>query len=78
MNILQILVGSFLLELIGVCVRYMYLNTSSLIGFNEYTTFRKIWSPNKKKHENSTTNHGVGVIVFGIIIILLIILLSKS
>lgn len=73
MDILQILVGRYLLELIGACVRYFYLNTSSLIGFNEYTTFRKIWGPNKKEYENSTTNHGVGVIVFGIIIIFLMI-----
>jgi len=73
MDIFQILVGGYILELIGACVRYIYLNTSSLIGFNEYITFRKLWSPDKKKDKNSTTNHGVGVIVFGIIIILLII-----
>ncbi len=73
MDIFQILVGGYILELIGACIRYIYLNTSSLIGFNEYITFRKIWSPDKKIDENSTTNHGVGVIVFGIIIILLII-----
>ena len=73
MDIFQILVGKYILELIGACVRYIYLNTSSLLGFNEYISFRKIWSPDKKKDENSTTNNGVGVIVFGIIIILLII-----
>lgn len=76
MDILQILVGRYLLELIGACVRYIYLNTSSLIGFNEYTTFRKIWSPDKKKDENSTANHVVGVIVFGINIIFLIIFMT--
>lgn len=48
MDILQILPGSNLLELIGACVRYMYMNISSLIGFNKYTTCRKIWSPDKK------------------------------
>ena len=73
MDILQILVGRYLLELIGACVRYMYLNTSSLTGFNEYTISIKICGSNKKEYENSTTNHGVGVIVFGIIIIFLII-----
>ena len=76
MDILQIILGRYLLELIGASVRYIYISTSSLIGFNEYTTFRKIWSPDKKKDENSTTNHGVGVIAFGFIIILLIIFMT--
>lgn len=71
MNILQIIFGRYFLELIGASVRYICINTSSLIGLSEYTTFRKIWSPNKNKDENSTTNQGVGAIVFGIIIFLL-------
>ena len=51
--------------LIGACVRYIFLNTSSLIEVNENTTFRKIWSADKK-NENSTKNHGIGVNIFGV------------
>ncbi len=76
MDIIQIIVGRYLLELIGAFVRYIYINTSSLMGLKEYTTFGNIWSPTKKKDENSETNHGVGAIIFILFITLLVIFMT--
>lgn len=73
MEVLQIILGRYLLELVGASVRYIYINTGWLMGLNECSNFRKIWKPNKERDENSTTNHGVGVILFGVIVIVLII-----
>lgn len=76
MDIVGIILGRYVLEFLGALMRYIYLNTGSLIKINNYTPFSKIWSPKgniDKKNENSELNHMIGVIFFGIVIILLVI-----
>ena len=76
MDFIQIILGRYLLEFLGALIRYVYLNIGSLIKINNYTPFSKIWSPKgniDKNNENGTLNHMIGVIFFGIVIVLLII-----
>ncbi|OXA91080.1 hypothetical protein SAMN06265346_12356 [Flavobacterium hercynium] len=76
MDFIQIILGRYLLEFLGALIRYIYINTINLIRFSSYTPFSKIWplgSNTKKKDENSSLNHMIGVIFFGIIIFFLII-----
>lgn len=76
MDFIGIILGRFVLEFLGALIRYVYLNIGSLIKINNYIPFSKIWSPKgniDKKNENSELNHMIGVIFFGIVIVLLII-----
>jgi len=72
MDFIQIIFGRYLLEFLGALIRYTYLNIIGLFKSCNYTPFLKIWSPKgnvDKQNENSTSNHMIGVIGFGIIII---------
>lgn len=76
MDFIQIISGQIILDFLGASIRFIYLNLGSLLNNNDFITFSSIWSPtgsNKKKDENSSLNHMIGVILFGIFIILLII-----
>lgn len=76
MDLIEIILGRYVLAFLGALIRYVYLNTRSLIKINNYIPFSKIWSSKgniDKKNENSELNHMIGVIFFGIVIILLII-----
>lgn len=76
MDIVQIIIGRYLLALFGACFRYLYINISSLVGINQYTTFKKIWNPSNKRDDNSMTNHGVGLIIFIVFMAFLIIVMT--
>jgi hypothetical protein len=76
MDFIGIILGRFVLEFLGALIRYVYLNIGSLIKISNYIPFSKIWSPKgkiDKENENSELNHMIGVIFFGIVIVLLII-----
>ncbi len=76
MDFLQIIIGRYLLELLGALIRYIYLNIKELFTDNNYAPFFEIWIPKgsrNKKDENSSLNHMIGVIFFITIIILLAI-----
>lgn len=76
MDFIGIILGRYLLEFLGALIRYIYLNIGYLIGINNYTSFSNIWIAKgniDKKNGNSEMNHMIGVIFFGIIIVLLII-----
>ncbi len=79
MDFISIILGSYLLEFLGALIRYIYLNTGVLLGINNYTPFSNIWTAKgniDKKNGNSEKNHMIGVIFFGIIIVLLIIFMT--
>jgi hypothetical protein len=79
MDFIQIILGRYLLEFIGALFRYIYLNIGGLMGINSYTPFSNIWTPKgniDKKNQNSTLNHMIGIIFFGVIIGLLIIFMT--
>jgi hypothetical protein len=79
MDLIEIISGRYLLELLGAITRYIYLNAITLTNDDDFISFSKIWSPKgsiDKKSGNSDRNHMIGVIVFGLIIILLIIFTS--
>jgi hypothetical protein len=76
MDFIGVILGRYLLEFLGALFRYIYLNIGTLIKSCIYTPFSKVWHPKgniDKKNENSTLNHMIGVILFGIVIVLLII-----
>lgn len=73
-DILGVIIGRYILQLLGAIFRYIYLNFMFLINLNRYRPFQELW-PSKAKLRNSdndSTNHMVGVIFFGIFILLLI------
>ena len=75
MDFIQIILGRYLLEFFGALIRYIYLNIGSLMGINNYTPFSNVWEAKgniDKKNGNSEMNHMIGVIFFGIIIVLLV------
>ena len=75
MDFIAILIGRYLLEFFGALIRYIYLNIGSLMGINNYTPFSNVWAVKgniDKKNGNSEKNHMIGVIFFGIIIVLLV------
>jgi hypothetical protein len=79
MDFMEIIFGRYLLEFLGALIRYIYLNIGGLMNINNYTPFSKIWSPKgniDKKNENSTLNHMIGVIFFGIVVVSLIIFMT--
>lgn len=79
MDFIQIIFGRYLLELLGALIRYTYLNIISLFNSSNYTPFLKIWSPKRhidKKNENSTLNHMIGIIFFGVLVVVLIIFMT--
>ncbi|WP_165608764.1 hypothetical protein [Flavobacterium johnsoniae] len=55
MDFLEIILGRYLLEIIGAFTRFIYLNTIIVFNDNDFDfiTFSEIWSPrgnvNKKK-----------------------------
>ncbi|OHT46046.1 hypothetical protein [Flavobacterium tructae] len=76
MDLIEIISGRCLIEILGACVRFTYLNTIILFKKDDFITFSEIWSPkgNKnKKDANSERNHIIGVIFLGGIIFLLVI-----
>lgn len=76
MDFIQIIFGRYLLELLGALIRYTYLNIISLFNSSNYTPFLKIWSPKRhidKKNENSISNHMIGVVFLGVVVVLLMI-----
>jgi hypothetical protein len=76
MDFIQIIFGRYLLELIGALIRFIYLNICRLIKSDNFISLSQIFSPKgnlDKKNGNSELNHMIGVIFFGIFIILLII-----
>lgn len=76
MDFIALLSGRILLEFLGASTRFLYVNLACLLNDNEFTTFSSIWSPTgnaTKKDENSSLNHMIGVLTFGVMIFLLII-----
>jgi len=76
MDFIQIISGRIILEFFGASIRFLYSQLKCLFSNDDFTTFSNIWSPtgnNNKKDENSSLNHMIGVIFFGIFIISLII-----
>lgn len=76
MDFIEIIFGRYLLEFLGALIRYMYLNIGGLIKNNNYIPFSIVWSSKgnfDEKNNNSTLNHMIGVVFFGISIIILII-----
>ena len=73
-DIFGVIIGRFILQLIGAIFRYIYLNFLFLINLNRYRPFRELWTSKTKStnRDNDSTNHMVGVIFFGIFILLLI------
>ena len=73
-DIFGVVIGRFILQLLGAIFRYIYLNFMFLINRNEYRPFRELWTSKTKSrnNDNDSTNHMVGVIFFGIFILLLI------
>jgi hypothetical protein len=53
----------------------MYLNT---VHYRINNIHKNLRSKQKKEYENSTTNQGVGVIVFGIIILIIFTHLKRN
>ena len=76
MDILQIIIGRFLLEFLGALLRYVYFNILGLFKNVNYIPFSQLWLLKinvKKRDENSELNHMIGVVIFGLIILLLAI-----
>ncbi|WP_291286861.1 hypothetical protein [Flavobacterium sp.] len=76
MDLLEIILGRYFIEILGACVRFTYLNTIVLFNEDDFITFSEVWSPkgnNNKKDANSERNHMIGVIFLGGIIFLLVI-----
>nr|WP_294788100.1 hypothetical protein [uncultured Flavobacterium sp.] len=77
MDPLQIFTGRYLLEILGACLRFIYLNI--MIAFKEdgdFIVFSEILSPKgntNKKNGNSERNHMIGVIFLGGTVLLLIV-----
>ena len=73
-DIFGVIIGRYVIQLIGAIFRYIYLNFMYLINFNRYTTFMELWTSKNKSNnsDNDSTNHMVGVIFFGVFIILLL------
>lgn len=79
MDFLQIILGRYLLELMGAFTRFIYLNTIILFNDDDFILFSEIWSPRgnvNKKNSNSELNHMIGAIVFCSIIFLLVIFMK--
>jgi hypothetical protein len=79
MDFIGIILGRYLLEFFGALIRYIYLNIGSLMGINNYIPFPNVWAEKgniDKKNGNSEKNHMIGVIFFGITIVLLIIFMT--
>jgi len=76
MDFIGVILGRYILEFLGALFRYIYLNIGTLIKSSSFTPFSKVWNPKgniDKKNENSGLNFMIGVILFGIVIVLLII-----
>lgn len=79
MDFIGIILGRYLLEFFGALIRYIYLNIGSLMRINNYIPFSNVWAAKgniDKKNGNSEKNHMIGVIFFGITIVLLIIFMT--
>ncbi|MBZ4041704.1 hypothetical protein [Flavobacterium hibisci] len=76
MDLIEIVSGRYLLELLGASARYVYANMIVLLNENDFISFSEIWSPKgniNKKNGNSERNHMIGTIIFiGIIVVMLI------
>lgn len=76
MDIIQIIISKYILEVLGASIRWVYINFISLIiKRKEYVTFTNLWSPKisrGKKEENEMRNYMIGVIVFMFFIVLLV------
>ena len=76
MDVEEIISGRIILEFLGASIRFLYSNLRCVFNDNDFTTFSSFWSPtgsNKKKDDISDLNHMIGVLFFGMIIVLLII-----
>ena len=76
MDLIEIIAGRYLIEFLGACIRFTYLNTMVLFKEDDFIIFSEIWSPkgnNNKKNANSERNHMIGVIFLGVTVFLLII-----
>ncbi|WP_347050346.1 hypothetical protein [Flavobacterium olei] len=76
MDLIEIISGRYLIELLGACVRFTYLNAIILFKNHDFIVFSEIWSPKgniNKKSANSERNHMIGVIFLGGVIFLFII-----
>ena len=79
MDIIQIILGRFLLEFLGALLRYVYLNVLGLFKNVNYIPFSQLCSPKgsvKKRDENSELNHMIGVIIFCLVIFSLAIFMT--
>lgn len=78
MDIIQIILGRFLLEFLGALLRYVYLNVLGLFKNVNYIPFSQLCSPKgnvERKNGNSELNHMIGVISFGVIVFSLVFFL---
>ena len=75
MDIIQIIIGRFLVELFGASIRYSYCYLASKIQGKEVVPFSKFWSSQGdryKKLETETGNRIAGLIFFVIFFIILV------
>ncbi|MNQ34299.1 hypothetical protein D3C85_477510 [compost metagenome] len=76
MDFEEIISGRTILEFLGASIRFLYSNLRCVFNDKDFSTFSSFWSPtgsNRKKEENSSSNHMIGVLFLGILVILLII-----
>ncbi len=74
MEIIQIIIGRYLVELFGASIRYLLTNFFNKIKGNDLISFSKLWSPKGdqyKKLETETSNRIAGLIFFVIFFIVL-------
>lgn len=79
MDLIEIISGRHLLELLGACVRFTYLNAIIIFKEDDFINFSEIWSPRgniNKKNANSERNHMIGVILLGGTVFLFIVFTS--
>lgn len=75
MDILQIIIGRYLVEFLGAFIRYLYSNLFNKLKEENTIQFSKFWSPKGdkyKKLETETGNRIAGLIFFVIIFIILV------
>ncbi|CAI2766520.1 hypothetical protein [Flavobacterium collinsii] len=80
MDLLEIILGRYLIEILGACVGFTYLNTIVLFNEDDFITFSEVWCPkgnNNKKDANSERNHVIEIIFLGGIVFLLVIFTSS-
>jgi nitric oxide reductase large subunit len=75
MDFIQVILGRYLIELLGASVRYIYENSIILFTNKDFISFSKFWNPKmskEKKLENEASNRIAGLIFFVIFFLILV------